>query len=298
LLAEALGVINPDFLMLVGDRFETAAAALAASLETVPIVHLHGGEETEGAIDNLLRHAITKMSHLHLVSHSLHYSRIVAMGEHPGAVHIVGAPGLDNMFRDDLPSLSEVETRLGIPLSKPVIIVTLHPVTVDSKEGPEALKILLGVMEAVKATYIITLPNADKGNQLIREAFLSWADSHRNAIAVEALGERFYYSLMREADLMVGNSSSALVEAPVYQLPAINIGTRQKGRLCGQNVVHVDIEATAAFNAFSELLAPKWRDRLKGTTSLYGDGRSAERIVEILCSWEIPKDTRKSFFEG
>lgn len=296
LMSDSLNEIKPEALVMVGDRFETAAAAFAATFERIPIVHLHGGEETEGAIDNVFRHAITKMSHLHLVSHTLHAERVIQMGEHPETVHIVGAPGLDNLFRDDLPTRSDLEKKLGIQLVKPVVIVTLHPVTTDPLETQQIMENLLDTLEKVQATYVITLPNTDPDNQVIREKFTKWGTSHPKSCVVDALGESFFHGLMREADLMVGNSSAALVEAPAYQLPAINIGNRQKGRLYGQNIVHVDANESGLQRIINTVLLPDWRAQLAGTKSPYGDGASSRQIIEILRNWHVPENARKSFF--
>ncbi len=289
LVSSALAELEPDFLLLVGDRFETAAAAFAAVLCRVPIVHLHGGEETEGAIDNQLRHAITKMSHFHLVSHPLHQARVIQMGEPPETVHVVGAPGLDNLFRPDLPAIEELESILNVKLKSPVIIVTLHPVTALIDETRRAVEALLRVMDQRQATYIITSPNADPGNEFIRASFLTWAEKHSNTRSVEALGERVYFGLMRIADLMVGNSSSGLVEAGACQLPVIDIGSRQQGRLRGPNVLHADPEYHSLQHAFEVALTTEFKQSLRGTFSPYGDGCSANRIVRILRGWSIHK---------
>jgi len=295
-VGEVLREIKPDYLVLVGDRFETMAAALAATLELIPIVHLHGGEETVGAIDNVLRHAITKLSHLHLVSHSMHAKRVIQMGEHPDLVHVVGAPGLDNLYRPDLPSRRDLEKRLEIDLKSPVVIVTFHPVTSNPSETFQALENLLTAINEVKATYVITLPNSDPHNQIIRKKFLAWSSSRQNGISVEALGERYFHVLMREADLMIGNSSSALIEAPAYQLPVIDIGSRQKGRLRAKNTINVPADSQNLVEVFHNLLQPEWRQRLEGTTSPYGDGNASQRILEVLRNWQPPKNPQKSFY--
>lgn len=298
LVSLALRDLRPECILLVGDRFETVSAALAATFEGVPIVHLHGGEETEGAMDNVFRHAITKMAHLHLVSHPIHAHRVIQMGEHPDTVFVVGAPGLDNLFRDDLPDRSGIEKKLGTALKLPVIIVTLHPeTTMDAIKNEAMAENLLHSMSAVAATYVITLPNADPHNEIIRDKFIRWASTNNSACAVEALGEKYFHALMREADLMIGNSSSALVEAPAYQLPVIDIGDRQKGRLCGDNVVHVDACEPALADIISEMIQPKWRERLAGTSSIFGAGVASQRIVEILRGWTPPLTPQKSFYQ-
>ena len=282
LVGEALEHHRPDALLLVGDRFETAAAALAATLARVPIVHLHGGEETEGAFDNALRHAITKLAHLHLTAHERYAQRVIAMGEDPANVHVVGAPGLDNLRRDDLATRAELETFLGMTLAPPVVLVTLHPATLGGSPEAEATA-MLAAMDRVDATYVITLPNVDPGAAAIRERLVAAARAPRR-VAAEALGERRYFGLMRCCDAMLGNSSSGLIEAPVLQLPVVNIGDRQKGRLREPNVIDVAADADAIVAALGRALDPAVRASLPAT-SQFGDGGSAARIAAILRTW-------------
>ena len=283
---QALEHLRPDFLVLVGDRFETAAAALAANLAGVPLVHLHEGEETLGAIDNALRHAITKLSHLHLTSHPDHRARVIAMGESPESVHVVGAPGLDNLNRSDLPSREDLETRLGLELEAPVVIVTLHPATLGGDSATEA-RAMLDAMDSIPGTYVITLPNVDPGAEGSRR-LLKEAGEAENRVAVEALGEQGFWALMREADAMLGNSSSALIEAPALQLPAVNIGLRQEGRLRGENVIDVSSEPADIREGLERALSPEFKHSLETSTSPFGFGDSSERILAILSEWDPP----------
>lgn len=290
---QSLGSLQPDFLVLVGDRFETAAAALAATLANVPIVHLHGGEETLGAIDNALRHAITKLSHLHLTSHPDHRARVIAMGESPDSVHVVGAPGLDNLNRSNLPSREDLEARLGLQLNPPVIIVTLHPATLGANNSATEAAAMLEAMDSVPGTYIITLPNTDPGAENSRR-ILKEAGNKENRVAVEALGEKGFWALMQEADAMLGNSSSALIEAPAVQLPAVNIGLRQEGRLRGDNVIDVSADPCDIQRGLDRALSPEFKQSLKASQSPFGNGNSAERIIAILSSWNPPHPPLKT----
>jgi UDP-N-acetylglucosamine 2-epimerase (non-hydrolysing) len=277
----------PDALLLVGDRFETAVAALAATMAALPIVHVHGGEESEGAFDNNFRHAITKLSHLHLVSHPDHRARVIAMGEDPAAVQVVGAPGLDNAHRTDLPSRAELEEFLGLKLAPPVVLVTLHPATLGGDPASEA-RAAVAAMDAVEATYVITMPNTDPGHEEIRQAFTAAARRPRR-VALDALGERLYWGMLRLADAVLGNSSSALIEAPVLSLPAVNVGEREKGRLRGVNVIDVAADGAAIAAGLRRALDPGFRAGLKGTSSPFGDGHSAERIKAVLRAWRPPR---------
>ncbi len=287
-LVQVMGALErqkPDALLLVGDRFETLSAAHAATLARVPVVHLHGGEETAGAIDNSLRHAITKLAHLHLVSHRDHAARVVALGEASAAVHVVGAPGLDNTHRSDLPGREALEADLGIPLRSPLVVVTLHPATLGGDPALE-LSAVCEAMDAVDATYVITLPNSDPGNEVLR-AGLRKAALHGQRVVADALGERRYWALMRLADAVLGNSSSALIEAPIMRLPAVNIGERQRGRLRGDNVIDAEPSGPAITAALQRALSTGFRAGLS-PTGPYGDGRSAPRIINALAEWKIP----------
>jgi UDP-hydrolysing UDP-N-acetyl-D-glucosamine 2-epimerase len=275
-----------DALLLVGDRFETAAAALGATLARVPIIHLHGGEETAGAIDNALRHAITKLSHLHFTSHAEHTARVIALGEDPAVVHTVGAPGLDNLQRTDLPGRGELEKYLGLALEPPVVVVTLHPTTLAADPVAESVA-MCEAMDAVPATYVITLPNTDPGNEQVRAALETAARAPRRK-AVEALGDRRYWGLMRVADAMLGNSSSAIIEAPALGLPAVNVGNRQKGRVRGGNVIDVAADGKAIVAGLRQALSTEFRARAKAAPSPFGRGDASGKIVDVLRRWTPP----------
>lgn len=294
-VSAALRRLAPDALVLVGDRGETAAAALAAVLEAVPVVHLHGGEETEGAVDNVLRHAITKLAHLHFVSHAEYARRVRQLGEPDDAVHVVGAPGLDNLRRDDLPGRGELEADLGISLAAPLVLVTVHPVTLDA-DPAAAARAVAQAMDAVPATYVVTLPNADTGGEAVRR-LLETAGAGPGRVVVSALGERRYWGLLRVADAMLGNSSSALIEAPAVALPAVNVGDRQAGRLRGANVIDVGVDAPAIAAALRRALSPAFRAEVRQAPALFGDGTAGARIVEVLSRWTPPKPPRKRFVD-
>ena len=287
----ALREARPDALLLAGDRLETAAAALAATLERVPIAHLHGGEETLGAFDDALRHAITKLSHLHLVSHEEHARRVVAMGEDPGSIHVVGAPGLDAAVRDDLPTRAELGRDLGLALDPPVVLVTVHPGTLEVDPAAAAAAVV-AAMDAVPATYVITLPNSDPGGDAVRDLLVA-AAANAGRVAVDALGERRYWGLLRIADAMLGNSSSGLIEAPAVNLPAVDVGDRQAGRRAGPNVVHAPADPDLVIDALREALAARTRARVAVTRPALADGQVGRRIADIIAAWRPPKPPRK-----
>jgi UDP-hydrolysing UDP-N-acetyl-D-glucosamine 2-epimerase len=282
---------RPDALLLAGDRLETMAAAVAATLEGVPLVHLHGGEQTAGAFDDALRHAITKLSHLHLVSHDEHAQRVVRLGEDPATVHVVGAPGLDAAARPDLPTRAALAEDLGIDLSPPVVLVTVHPETA-SPEPVAAARAVVAAMDATPATYVISLPNSDPGADEVRELLVE-AGRAPGRVAVEALGERRYWGLLHLADAMLGNSSGALIEAPVVGLPAVDVGDRQGGRRHGPNVIHALAEGDAVRVALADALRPAARAVAEAGRPPLADGRAGARIADILAAWRPPEPLRK-----
>jgi UDP-hydrolysing UDP-N-acetyl-D-glucosamine 2-epimerase len=300
--AAALGQVGaaltqdvPDALVLVGDRTEALAAGLAATLAKVPIVHLHGGEESEGAIDNACRHALTKLSHLHLVSHRFHASRVIQMGEDPATVVVVGAPSLDHAYRDDLPGAEALSRELGVELRPPVVMVTMHPTTLGAPSGDEVAAVT-GAMAGVPATYVVTAPNADAGGVEISEYWRRWAKGRERVALVDALGDRRYWAMLRLADAVLGNSSSGIIEAPALGVPVVNVGDRQRGRLRYGPVADVPADADAVAVALREAITGGRRqpgDDLGG----YPDPPVAPRIVEALRRWTIPRPPRKRFQE-
>jgi UDP-hydrolysing UDP-N-acetyl-D-glucosamine 2-epimerase len=290
-VAAALRRQEPECLMLVGDRLETVSGAVAATLCQVPLVHLQGGEETEGAFDNQFRNAITKMSHLHLVSHERYGGQLAAMGEDPATVHVVGSAALDNLRRTDIAERAELESVLGLKLDPPVVVVTLHPATLGAATASE-VQAVIAAMDQVPATYVITLPNSDPGSAVIRDALVLAASRPRRK-AVEALGERRYWGLLRVADAVLGNSSSAVIEAPALALPTVNVGDRQKGRIRCPSVIDAPAATDAIVSALGRALEPGFRAGLRPEQAPFGDGHAAERIIALLRGWTPPVPPRK-----
>ncbi len=285
---QALEQTRPEGVLLVGDRFETLAAGLAAVLARVPIIHLHGGEESEGALDNSFRHALSKLAHLHLVSNSAYRDRLMKMGESEKSIHVVGAPGLDNLHRADLLSRAEMEALLGGQLASPLVMVTYHPATLGQDTLAEA-QAIVGVMSRVHATYVVSMPNSDPGAQAIRSVFESACAGRPNCFLVAGLGERRYWSLLRFADAILGNSSSGLIEAPAAMLPAVNVGDRQRGRIRCANVLDVPRPTIESIElSLRRALDPRFRADLQAQASPFGNGHSAAQIEEILAGWTPP----------
>jgi len=295
-VALALEQDRCDALLLVGDRSETLGAALGATVARVPIIHLGGGEESEGAIDNAMRHAITKLSHLHLVSHELHARRVRQLGEDPATVVVVGAGGLDNLYRSDLPTRPALERELGCSLTPPVVLVTLHPATLGGDPRSEVAAVA-AAMEAVPAVYIVTQSNADTGGGVIQDHWREWARGRENVVLVDALGEARYWGLLRLASAVLGNSSSGVVEAPAAHIPAVNVGDRQRGRLRGTGVFDVPAECGAIAAALRAAISLALEGRTAGIQAPYPEGPAAPRIVDAIASWRPQLPPRKLFHE-
>jgi len=285
----ALSDIRPDFVILAGDRSETLAAATAAVLVPVPVVHLHGGEETEGAMDNVMRHGITKLSHLHLVSGELPRRRVIQMGEDATSVVIVGAPGLDNASRTDLPTRKEIEARVGLEFDRPVVLVTVHSTTLREGSATAEVAAVAAAMERVDAVYVITHPNADEGGAEILEFWKRWIGSRSRVALVDALGDRFYWGMLREAHAVLGNSSSGIIEAPAIGVPAIDVGDRQRGRQAGPGVTRVSADPQAIEIALRQSLATSPSMRSKTPDVAW------PKILGALREWSIPRNCRKAF---
>ena len=239
--AEAYVRLNPDLVVILGDRFEALAAAQTAMIANLPIAHIHGGEITEGAIDESIRHSITKMSNLHFASTAQYAQRVIQMGELPSRVFISGAPGIDNITKMDIISRQECEKMLDFRLSETNILITYHPLTITNSAS-NGIDNLLSAMELLSdAVFIITYPNADAGGRDIIEKLKLFSDANPDRVLfIESLGYERYLKTLQHIDCVVGNSSSGLIEVPSFNIPTVNIGDRQKGRIRGSTVIDCD----------------------------------------------------------
>jgi UDP-N-acetylglucosamine 2-epimerase (non-hydrolysing) len=289
---------RPDLVVVLGDRYEMLSAALAALPFTLPVAHLHGGEVTEGAIDEQVRHAITKLAHLHFPAAEPYAARVRQMGEEPWRVHCCGAPGLDRLRVGGSLSREEIGKRLGRPLGHPTLLVTFHPETLAVADVPRQVEELTAALEKVDGEIIVTAPGADTGYRAITAALERLAGRRPLMLLGATLGDDVYTSLLREADVMIGNSSSGLIEAPSFGLPVVNVGDRQRGRLRAANVIDVAADRAAIVGAILRALDPPFRRGLAGLVNPYGDGHAAPRIARVLREVELgPRLTRKRFVD-
>jgi UDP-hydrolysing UDP-N-acetyl-D-glucosamine 2-epimerase len=285
--ARAYASKRPDLVVVLGDRFEFLSAAVAALPFALPVAHIHGGEESEGAMDNQSRHAITKLAHLHFPAAAPYARRLMQMGEESWRIHTVGAPGLDRILTMEFLSREALAEALEIPAAGRWLVVTFHPVTLEYRETAAHIEELLAALDKVDGTLVITYPNADTAGRTIIGGLEEFAMHRPRVRLVKNLGDRIYLSLLRHADAMVGNSSSGLIEAPSFGLPVVNIGSRQRGRLRGANVIDVGDGRDAILAGIEQALDPAFRRMFAGMVNPYGDGQAAPRIVEVLRSVEI-----------
>ncbi|WP_349971489.1 UDP-N-acetylglucosamine 2-epimerase [Pseudomonas caspiana] len=282
--SDALDRLKPDVLVILGDRFEAMAIAQTAMIMGVPIAHLHGGEITEGAYDDSIRHVITKMAKLHFVATDIYRKRVIQLGEPPENVQTVGALGLDHFRRTPIMSLDELGESIGFPLRGPFLLVTYHPVTAEGENPEEGMFELLSVLdECPEYQVIITYPNADNGGRALILLIESYAKKNPDrVVTIPSLGFRRYLAAMTYASAVVGNSSSGIIEAPSLKVPTLDIGTRQKGRLAASSVVHCGATYAAIKAGLHEVLSTEMAARCQKVSNPYGDGHSSEAIVKAL----------------
>ena len=291
---------RPDILLVMGDRFEMFAAAVAALPFKIPVAHIHGGELTQGALDDALRHSITKLAHVHFVATDEYAGRVIQMGEEPQRVTVTGAPGLDNIREMELLTTAELQDKLGVRWDMAPLLVTFHPVTLEYEATEYHISELLTALENRAEPLVFTAPNADTGNLVIRRKVVEFAGARDggNRLFIENLGTRDYFSLMACAAAMVGNSSSGIIEAPSFALPVVNIGTRQQGRMRAANVIDVGYGRDEIAATLERAVSPEFRASLRGMENPYGDGRAAQRIVERLKSVELGQSlVMKRFYD-
>ena len=299
--AKAYERLKPDMLVVLGDRFEILSAVAAAVPFRIPIVHIHGGEATEGLIDEQIRHAITKMSHIHFTATETYRNRVIQMGEDPANVFCFGAPGLDNVYKLKLLNREKLRDQLGFPTDRNIGVVTFHPVTLEKDSAELQMGELLKALEGVSDVYwIFTLPNADTGGRIIIKKIEDFTGRNPDiGKAFTSLGQLRYLSLLKCSSLMVGNSSSGLTEAASFELPVVNIGDRQRGRVQGKNVIDVsECKYQAIKNAISKAKTPAFKNSLRGMKNPYGEGSASKKIVDKIKRIKLGEELiKKRFYE-
>jgi UDP-hydrolysing UDP-N-acetyl-D-glucosamine 2-epimerase len=287
-LADLLGQMRPDLLLLIADRYEMLAPAAVALTLRIPMAHIEGGEISEGAIDDAVRNALTKMSHLHFTSTEGARARVIAMGEEPWRVHHAGAPSLDHLRRGRLLDRSELEERLHLELQNTAVMVAYHPVTLlrDTTEEADGL---FAALQEIAGQIIFCFPNADAGNHALLQRTRGFLSARTEARLFVNLDAVTYWSLLREVAVLIGNSSSGIMEAASFAVPVVNVGFRQKGRERARNVLDAEPEAAAILAEIAKARSREFRDSLVGMTNPYGDGHAAETIVQVLTTTPLTR---------
>ena len=290
--------IEPDILLLLGDRYEMLAAGIASLPFNFVRCHLHGGELSEGAFDDAIRHSLTKMCHFHMVATETYRQRVIQLGEQPDRVFVTGASSLDNLNEIKPLSRKELEVSLGFPLTPSPLLVTCHPSTLEPEATETEINQLIKALKKISLPVVFTYPNADTNNRIIIQNIKKYQATSKNVHFVANLGMQSYFSLMTYAVAMVGNSSSGIIEAASFKLPVVNIGDRQRGRLHGPNVIDVATNSSAIQSGIKRATSKQFRDSLNGLINPYGDGKSAKRIVDIIKKIDLgPNSIKKSFYD-
>lgn len=297
-ISSAFKLIEPDLVILLGDRYEIFSAAICAYVAGIPIVHIHGGELTEGAFDDGFRHSITKMSCIHFVAAEEYRNRVIQLGENPENVFVVGGLGVDAIARATLLDKASLEKELNFKFASQNLLITFHPQTLGSVSSADQVSELLKALNKFpNIQMIFTMPNADPGNSKIFEAINLFVKDHRNSVSFETLGQKKYLSLLSHVSGVVGNSSSGIIEAPAVKVPTLNIGARQDGRLKASSIIDCATDSHSIFLGLQELLSESFRSRLPSTKNPYGDPGAAKKIATHLIDGNINILQQKRFFD-
>ncbi|HFK6080223.1 TPA: UDP-N-acetylglucosamine 2-epimerase [Enterobacter cloacae] len=295
--ADALSRLKPDVLIILGDRFEALAVAQTAMILRIPVLHLHGGEITEGAYDDAIRHAITKLSYLHCTSTEEYKKRVIQLGEDPIRVANVGAIGLDHIKRSHFLSLEKLSVSLNFQLTHPYFLVTYHPVTLGKESPEESFKALLEALDSYpNYQVILTYPNADDGGRKIIPLLEAYASSQPNRVlAIPSLGQLRYLSAVKHAAAVIGNSSSGIIEVPAFDVPTVNIGDRQKGRLAAKSVLNCPADSQSIINTIKIAITRSYKGPNERITNPYGQGNASSKIIEMIKSMNFERS--KIFYD-
>ena len=296
--AEAYEELRPDIIVVLGDRYEIFSAVTAAMIARIPVAHIHGGEATEGLVDEAIRHSISKMSQLHFTATEDYKNRVIQLGEHPSRVFNVGGMGIENLKRMELLTKVEFEKSIGSKLNKKNILVTFHPVTLEASTSKKQFQELLYSIDELNETKIIfTKANSDTDGRIINQLIDEYtAKNNSKAIAFTSLGQLRYLSAMQFVDAIVGNSSSGLIEAPTFKIGTINIGDRQKGRLKADSIIDCSPDRENIKKAFEELYSDKFQSDIKISKNPYGDSCASTQIIKVLKTVKLENILKKEFF--
>jgi len=290
--AKAYKELQPDFVVVLGDRYELIPIVSSAVIFNIPVVHLHGGEITKGAVDEYFRHAITKMSYLHFTSTEEYKKRVIQMGEEPHRVFCVGAMGIENIYRSNLLSKKELSESLGIDLEGEIYLITYHPTTLDKNTDKE-INELLKALDEINATMIFTKANADTNGEVINKKIEEFIKSKKNAYLFDSLGQLRYLSLLQFITAMIGNSSSGIIEAPSFKIPTVNIGNRQEGRIKAESVIECECKKADILNALNKA---KKMHLTKIKNPYEKNKYPSKEVLKVLKTYQI-SDLRKSFYD-
>ena len=294
--AQVFKELSPDIVLLLGDRFETLSAAIAAYVALIPIAHLHGGESTVGVLDEAFRHSISKMSHLHFVAADEYKKRLIQLGEDPKNIYTVGGLGLDNIDKLKLFDKKELEDKLQIKLRNKNLLVTFHPVTLSGVSSDLQFRELLNALSNLEDTTIIfTMPNADSGGRKLIKMIDKFVQENNNSKVFTSLGQQTYLSCILHTDAVIGNSSSGIIEAPSFKKGTINIGDRQLGRLQAGSIINCEPKEKQILGAIKKLYSPSFQLKLRDVTNPYGNSGASEKIIQVLRNISLHCITKKAF---
>lgn len=296
--ADAFEQLAPDVVLVLGDRFEIFSAAAAAMVARIPIAHLHGGEATEGVIDEPIRHSVTKMAHLHFVAAAEYRQRVIQLGEQPRRVFLVGGLGIDSIVKLPLLDRAALEESLDFRLGLRNLLVTFHPLTLEDGTSETQMEELLAALAELPDTHLIfTMPNADTDGRALMAMLREFVAGHRNARVFTSLGQLRYLSCVRHVDGVVGNSSSGLIEVPTFGKPTVNIGDRQRGRLRAASVIDCAPDGRSIAVAIARMYSPEFQAVAHAAQNPYGDGGASSRVVEVLATVSLDDIVKKRFYD-
>jgi GDP/UDP-N,N'-diacetylbacillosamine 2-epimerase (hydrolysing) len=296
--AKALNKLKPDALLILGDRYEVFTVATSAMISGIPIIHLHGGESTEGSVDEAMRHSITKMSHLHFVSTEIYKNRVMQLGENPKKIFNVGAMAMDGIKKIKYLKKKQLEKKLKFTFLKKNLLITFHPVTLEYQNTSKQIEVLLNVLSEYKDTGLIfTMPNSDTSNSIIYKRIKNFCSINKNAKYFLSLGHDNYLSTIQYVDAVVGNSSSGIIEVPSFKKGTINIGDRQQGRLKAKSIIDCKINFMSIKNAINFLYSKNFQKSLKNIKNPYDKGEPSKKIINILEKQKFNNLLKKSFYK-